>query len=346
MSTFFIINEIHENNFILGDDQDDLPMSEYKNELSFYDQDKNGIVFEDSLDLNNNIVKMEDNEEGFNLYDEKKSIGVEELKPEKSKYFINWGKNNSFIENESVQSISVDVDKQEKIIENQKEGGEKSKNTLEKNKVKKVYFNTINQRIIRKEIKKILNEKKTKKLFFSGNPLIMGRRKFKPDDIRKKIKSNFLKWVKNIINKKLICANSQKLFDYFPQCFVADINKKRNKEIINMSFKELVNTDFYNKYKNNKNKKDEDKRNEAKTKHEKKYLKNIEVMKYLEHNEDIRKKINFDDFEKRTFKELFNEYLESKGFDDHICKLKLNESQEYFKNYIIIAFNFINHYSK
>ena len=346
MSTFFIINEIQENNCIIGDGQDDLPMSEYNNELSFYDQDQNGMVFEDSLDLNNNIVKMEDNEEGFNLYDEKKSIGVEELKPEKSKFFINWGKNNSFIENESVQSISVDVDKQEKIIENQKEGGEKSKNTLEKNKVKKVYFNTINQRIIRKEIKKILNEDKTKKIFLTGNPLITERRKFKPDDIRKKIKSNFLKWVKNYINKKLISANSQKLFDYFPQCFVADINKERNKEIINMTFKELVNTDFYNKFKNNKNNTDENKQNKAKTKHEKKYLKNIEVLDYLEYNEDIRKKINFDDFENKTYKELFNEYLESKGFDDHICKLKLNEGQEYVKNYIIKAFNFINFYSK
>ena len=346
MSSFFNISEIHENNCILSDDQDDLPMSEYKNELSFYEKDKNCIVFEDSLDPNNNIVKMEDNEERFSIYDEKKSMGVEELKPEKSKYFINWEKNNLFIENESIQSISVDVDKQEKIIEKQKEGGIKSKNTFEKNKVKKVIFNSINQRIIRKEIKKILNEKKAKKLFLTGNPLIMERRKFKPDDIRKKIKSNFLKWVKNYINKKLISANSQILFDYFPQCFVADINKKRNKEIINMPFKELVNTDFYNKYKSNKNNTEEDKRNEAKTKHEKKYLKNIEVMKYLEHNEDIRKKINFDDFENRTFKELFNEYLESKGFDDHIYKLKLNESQAYVKNYIINAFNFINYYSK
>ena len=209
MSTFFIINTIHENNFILCDDQDDLPMSEYNNQLSFYDEDKNGIVFEDSLDLNNNIVKMEDGEERFRLYDEKQFIGVEELKPEKSINFINLEKNNPFIENESVPSISLDVDKQEKTIENQKEGDRNSKKILEKNKVKKVYFNSIDQRIMRKEIKKILNEEKTKKLFLTGNPDIMKRRKFKPDDMRKKIKSNFLKWVKNYINKKCRCPRGR-----------------------------------------------------------------------------------------------------------------------------------------
>ena len=205
-----------------------------------------------------------------------------------------------------------------------------------------VIFNLFNPRKEKAINYTIKEENKENRIF----GIVATKRKQKSDDVRKKIKARFLKILKNKINENLKRVNSEKLFDYFPQCFVADINKKRNKEIINMPFKELVNTDFYNKYKNNKNKTDEDKQNEAKTKHEKKYLKNIEVMKYLEHNEDIRKKINFDDFEKRTFKELFNEYLESKGFDDHICKLKLNESQEYVQNYIINAFNFINHYSK
>ena len=171
----------------------------------------------------------------------------------------------------------------------------------------------------------------------------MEGRKFDSDNIRKKIKAKFLKWLKKYINKKLISAHSQLFFDYFPQCFIKEINKITNKEIINKSFKELVNIDFYKRYQSNKNNTEEDKQ---KLVNEKKYKNNLEVMGYLKNNEDIRKKINFDDFENLTFEQLFNEYLKSEEFDEHIYKLKLKESKEYVKKYIIFAFDYINYFSK
>ena len=53
-------------------------------------------------------------------------------------------------------------------------------------------------------------------------------RKFKPDNIRKKIKTRFHKIIKNIINKNLKKVGSKKLFDFIPQCFIGNISKKVN----------------------------------------------------------------------------------------------------------------------
>ena len=55
---------------------------------------------------------------------------------------------------------------------------------------------------------------------------IKKKRKFKSDDIRKKIKSRFHKTFKNIINENLKKAGSKKLFDFFPQCFIGNVSKK------------------------------------------------------------------------------------------------------------------------
>ena len=45
-------------------------------------------------------------------------------------------------------------------------------------------------------------------------------RKFKPDDIRKKIKAKFHKIFKNVINSKLKKAGAKKMFDFIPQSFI------------------------------------------------------------------------------------------------------------------------------
>ena len=51
-------------------------------------------------------------------------------------------------------------------------------------------------------------------------------RKYKPDDIRKKIKVRFHKKIKNILNENLKKAGSQKLFSFLPQLFMGNISKK------------------------------------------------------------------------------------------------------------------------
>ena len=105
-----------------------------------------------------------------------------------------------------------------------------------------------------------------------------------------------------------------------------------------MTLKELITTDFnimFAKYLKKKTTTD----NEI-------YEKNMEILKYLEENRLIKEKINFDFYSKMTYEDLFNEFLESREFVDDINKLKRqNYSEEYIKDYIIIAHKFIDYYS-
>ena len=177
-------------------------------------------------------------------------------------------------------------------------------------------------------------------------------RKHKPDDIRKKIKARFLKALRYRMNEELKYANSKKYFDFLPQCFICGITKEKNKSILNMTLKEIMSTDFFEKYKKinddvntlnnsmlNKKRKCPDKV---------KYENNKEVMKYLKNNEEIKKSFNFDIIGNMTFSELFYEYLESKEFEKDILALKIEERKEnfeYIKEYIIKAFDFIKDFS-
>ena len=48
-----------------------------------------------------------------------------------------------------------------------------------------------------------------------------------------------------------------------------------------------------------------------------------------------------------TFSDLYNEYLKSKEFEDDIMKLKSeeNENEEYIKDYIVKANDYIKYFS-
>ena len=117
-----------------------------------------------------------------------------------------------------------------------------------------------------------------------------------------------------------------------------------------MSFKELMSTDFFTKYKINENKNEKMlKRKRGLTCPDRnKYKKNVEVIKYLEGNKKISEKANYNAISKMKFSEIFDEYLKSKEFEEDIWKLKYEdkEDQEYIKDYIIKAYDFIKYFSK
>jgi hypothetical protein len=78
----------------------------------------------------------------------------------------------------------------------------------------------------------------------------------------------------------------------------------------------------------------------------KKYENNVKVLKYLEKNDDICKKSNFNVVGNMTFREIFNEYLKSEEFEKEIEKLKIEDnSDKYIKDYMIKAFSFIIYFS-
>ena len=160
---------------------------------------------------------------------------------------------------------------------------------------------------------------------------IIRKRKEKPDDIRKKIKSRFLKTLKNGINRMLENANSKMFFDYLPQSFVVDVSRQANKPIMNMKLKDLLLFECVYNYVDYQ-----------------KYEHNIEVIDYLNKNPDVCKNSNFHIISEMTFSELFNEYLHYEDYKlelENLKKIEL-ESDEYIQNYKYLAETFISYYSK
>ena len=102
---------------------------------------------------------------------------------------------------------------------------------------------------------------------------------------------------------------SKYLFDFFPFIFVSNINKQKNKNIINKKLIELYRTNFFDEYTNENLIKDKNKYLTEKNKNEKKYNKNLKVIEYLEKNINIMKKTNFDYIKEMTYGKIFNEYF-------------------------------------
>ena len=159
------------------------------------------------------------------------------------------------------------------------------------------------------------------------------KRKDNSDNIRKKIKTRFLKVLRNTVNGRLKIAGSKKLFKFLPQNFTCNISKEKNKPILDLTFKEIFSKNFI---------KDE-KECESELK---KYYHNLSVLKYLEKNKEIMENSNYIIFKDMTFSQIFKEYLNSKEFEIEIASLKQEkENDKYIKDYIIKASNLLNFFS-
>ncbi len=150
-------------------------------------------------------------------------------------------------------------------------------------------------------------------------------RKENKDNIRKKIKRGFFN---NILceklNIKLRIIGSNEYFTKFPQFFASDVDRNRNKIILDMTLQEIFENSELYIY--------EDKNGYAN------YLHNLEVVKKIK-NDNIFKKIL-----SKTFRELYEEYLDSDEFNiDEINRLKKSKMEnEYIRRYKEIAKDLIN----
>ena len=158
------------------------------------------------------------------------------------------------------------------------------------------------------------------------------KRKENSDNIIKKIKTRFLKALKKKINEKLKMGGSKKFFCYLPQAFVANLNKEKNKSILNMTYKEILIKNFISWKKSDSNGINN-------------YLHNKSIVEYLENNKDSFKTLKYNIFN-LTYSQLYNEYFESKEFEMEIADLIKNETLNYTKRYIIKASNFLNFFYK
>ena len=161
-------------------------------------------------------------------------------------------------------------------------------------------------------------------------------RKYKPDDIRKKIKVRFHKKIKNILNENLKKAGSQKLFSFLPQLFMGNISKKLNYQYMNTTFEELLSIDFSSfqeKYPN----KDCD---------HNQFDKNKKILEYLENNPEISKISGFDKMKKMKYRDLLCAYFSSLEFEQSIEQLEEEkEVAEYIQEYIYLAKSYIEYFT-
>ena len=162
------------------------------------------------------------------------------------------------------------------------------------------------------------------------------QRKFKSDDIRKKIKVKFHRALKDIINENLKKAGSEELFTFLPQSFIGNISKIFNKKYMNLTYHELLSIDFTELKKDNI---EEDME-------QKQIFKNKNVLEYLKNNPDISNNSGYDNIKDMKYKDLLQLYFSSKEFENSIFQLKnKNESIEYIDSYIKLSQDYINFFS-
>lgn len=178
-----------------------------------------------------------------------------------------------------------------------------------------------------KKMKEMMNGEHQKKVYKKRKNL--PKRKDNSDNIRKKVKSRFLKVLKNAVNEKLKLAGSKKFFNFLPQTFVSNVSKDKNKDMFDSTFKDIFTKNFC-----------EDK--DGNQPDVKKYHHNLSVIEYLENNKEIAEKSNYNNFKNMKFYQIFYEYLKSKEFEFEIVSLKMErENEKYIKEYIFKACNFI-----
>jgi len=205
----------------------------------------------------------------------------------------------------------------------------------EKREKKKIRFNvTIEDYTLKDCIFSIKEKHNNKKFLIKGKNK---QRKYKPDDIRKKIKTRFHKAIKNIINENLRKAGSNQFFDFLPQTFISNISRETNQKIMNLTYKELLEKDFLSESKIDSHQFNVDKL---------KYEKNLKVLKYLEENPIISFNSGFHLMCKLSYAEILNIYFNSDEFEKSIKKLKEEkENDEYIKEYKLKAKTYVKFFS-
>ena len=160
-------------------------------------------------------------------------------------------------------------------------------------------------------------------------------RKYKSDDIRKKIKIKFHKTLKNILNNNLKNAGAKKLFKFIPQAFLGNVSQKLNFKYLDYTYKELLLNDFtLNK-------------NDYKTKKidYNNYINNKNTIEYLEQNKEISLNSGFELIKNMKYKDILKAYFSSKQYEKSLFELKnKKEDFNYIIEYIKHSKNYLNYF--
>ena len=179
------------------------------------------------------------------------------------------------------------------------------------------------------KVKKVLIPFKEKKFLQNKRCKERRPRKDYSDNIRVKIKRRFLNHaLKDKLNNILKKFGCRKCFDFFPKKFSSDIDKVRNKRILNMTLKEIyMNKELY---------KLEEEEGLSK------YNRNLDaiISDEIKNNEKLKKILN------KTFSQLYEEYINSDIFNiGEINRLKKKYGNDYIERYKILSLNLIYFFS-
>ena len=236
-------------------------------------------------------------------------------------------------ENNLLMECPIDVKNEQEIvsmINNVLNTSQAAPLTIEKNNVNNIEnITTSNQ--TEKSITSIddhnnktnnIKKKKDKKI------KLKKKRKYKPDGIRKKIKSRTHKNIKKLLNLKLSNNNSKMLFDYLPQIFISDVTIEPNKKILNLSLEELYLYDFGGKQPDKE-----------------KLATNKKVISYLKNNPLISQKSGINILLKCSYRKILIEYFNSDLLKKDLENLRREgEDEEYIQLYQYHALNFVSFY--
>ena len=327
-----IINEENPNEYNLENnninyvkDDDNLSVSGQEQELNPIDiNNATKEVFKELLREDNNSIKDEENKSGI--------------------YFIQRQTFLTFIQNKPKNDINI-TKKEEKIIKKEKK--EKKEERCNKNfpfnkgigleetlkKIGLIYDKDkkiIKNMIFRTTEITIVSNGKSKK--------VKKRRKYKPDNIRKKIKSRFHKDFKIRLNKILKNFRPKIQFDLFPQKFITNVNININQQVMNITFEKLIENDCLEDIDKNENKAGKNK-----------LKKNKETLNYLKTHPDFCKKTGFDKIIIMTYEQILKAYFTSKEYEKSLIDLyykNKDEKIDYFEEYIFLGNNYIEFYKK
>ncbi len=149
--------------------------------------------------------------------------------------------------------------------------------------------------------------------------------------MRRKIKRGFFNnALVRKLNDKLRSIGIIKYFEKFPHCFVNDVNRKKNKQILGMTLQEIF------------------EKKELYSVKDKVTLDNYLNNKNLIKNEEIKENEELNMILNKTIGELYEEYINSDEFKiSEINKLKKNKiHDDYITKYVILAKNLIEFFSK
>ena len=228
-------------------------------------------------------------------------------------------------ENKKINVESITSKPEKEIAKKKKIKQRKSKN------IKPNEFKLFNPNKNIKYLRSHYNKKYFYRVIIYIGKNIKRKRGSMRDNISKKIKVNFFKNIIASLNWKLRKKNINKDFQRLDQNYITDVTKTYNKYLFEKTLKEIIKEKPKVKDKENAKKKED------------KWRQNIKLIEELEESGDEDFKHIFE----LNIEELFNEYLDSKEFEESIYDLRRKKFYfDYIQNYIQIAENLVNYYKK